>query len=641
MAPRTVCPYFPEAAVHIDLVHLPPWRGVPDYCRVNISVNGDDVTATHSGSTYARYVGRIGGLAVALGIGVAIGNSPGLASADDDSTTTSSAGEASAPKLEKTEKPDTPQKADKAEAARTEETESDDSEEADAPEKDTVKSVALRPKRDRHATEDPSTPPQTTAGISTLLGSARRDTADTADTEETTAAEALATDEQLAAEQRATEIVNTPVVQLTKAVLKVAWFLSGQRNFAEVGGPDHSNLAQLDQAVDEYAMQTAMEVQLLNPNNPKLLQQVMPPHTWAGQTVDGTRIWYDNPDTIYRFVAANAASEYVITGQFAPGERPADTNFSVLTGLNGETAFNLNGNDLEVDDQGRFTITVSAAPASDPGDDHLQLPPNATLITTRNTLSDWNAQLPMSVSIDRVGGPPDSLFAQIGGFLIPGLGPAVTQNPALVSLVSVIPPFADPPIGLQAVETALLMLILGITKEDEYIRVATTDAGTGELRAPNTLSAPAYNAQFLSTQLQSAGYFQLDDDEALILTIDPGSAPYFVVPVTNDWTITDNYWDHQTSLNNAQAIANSDGTYTLVVAKGDPRVANWVSTGGLNQGTMSIRFQGVDPASPDRPTVSAQKVPLNQALGYVEANQLIYNRQQQIDQRRTGYANRY
>ena len=57
----------------------------------------------------------------------------------------------------------------------------------------------------------------------------------------------------------------------------------------------------------------------------------------------------------------------------------------------------------------------------------------------------------------------------------------------------------------------------------------------------------------MANQLQSNGYFELGDDEALVLTIDPGNAGYFIVPVYNDWTITDNYWDQQTSLNNAQA----------------------------------------------------------------------------------------
>jgi hypothetical protein len=82
----------------------------------------------------------------------------------------------------------------------------------------------------------------------------------------------------------------------------------------------------------------------------------------------------------------------------------------------------------------------------------------------------------------------------------------------------------------------------------------------------------------------SAGYFQLDDDQALVVTIDPGDAGYFVVPVTNDWTITDNYWDQQSSLNISQALKNADGTYTIVISPSDPNVWNWVSTGGLNPG---------------------------------------------------------
>jgi hypothetical protein len=68
--------------------------------------------------------------------------------------------------------------------------------------------------------------------------------------------------------------------------------------------------------------------------------------------------------------------------------------------------------------------------------------------------------------------------------------------------------------------------------------------------------------------------------------------------VTNDWTLTDNYWDEQTRLNSAQAVEN-------------PHVANWVSTGGLNQGTISIRFQDLDSNNSTLPTVSSQAVSLD------------------------------
>jgi hypothetical protein len=188
------------------------------------------------------------------------------------------------------------------------------------------------------------------------------------------------------------------------------------------------------------------------------------------------------------------------------------------------------------------------------------------------------------------------------------------------------------------------MLLLGISGENQYMSVATTDATTGKTKAPNVLSDPAHNASFLATQLQSAGYFQLADDEALVITINPGKARYFSVPVTNDWTITNNYWDQQTSLNVSQSQENSDGTYTIVVSPTDPAVANWVSTGGLNQGTISIRFQDFDPNSTVDPTVSSQVVKLSQLASVLPAGTDYVTPDQraaQIAERQLGYNKRY
>jgi hypothetical protein len=174
--------------------------------------------------------------------------------------------------------------------------------------------------------------------------------------------------------------------------------------------------------------------------------------------------------------------------------------------------------------------------------------------------------------------------------------------------------------------------------------VATTDPETGQQIPPNVLKNPTRNAEFLATQLQSAGYFELADDETLVVTIDRGSAGYFVLPVTNDWTISKDYRNHQTSLNDSQAIANADGTYTLVISKTDPGVANWVSTGGLNQGTISMRFQDLDPGSTDLPAVSSQVVPLDQLPTTVPAGTVYYTAQQRAEQlaaRKVAYDNRF
>ncbi|WP_244872633.1 MULTISPECIES: DUF1214 domain-containing protein [unclassified Mycolicibacterium] len=500
-----------------------------------------------------------------------------------------------------------------------------------------------------NASGNPVAPLQN-AALSALLGVTRRETASTSATTALAAAPSslqsvptvLGTSQQLAAERKATAIVKTVPMQIMKAIIKFAFQLNAKQQYSQVGGPDQENLDQLNQAVDEYAQQAAMEYQLLNPMRPTVLEMVMPPHDWFGQAITGTRILYDNPDTIYRMMAVNSTSTYVISGKFGPGERPAETTFSVLTGLGGKTAAVLNAKDMQINPDGSFTVTVSSRPAEPGQTNHLQIPTDTTLIVARNTLSDWNTQDPMSLSIERVSGPRNSLFAQIGGFDIPGLGPAVSGNPFLTNLVSLVPPLPVMPRFLQGLEASVI-LALGLRMEPQYMDVATKDS-SGKTKPPNVFTDPESNATFLSTQVQSPGYFQLADDQALVLTIKPGDAGYFVVPATNDWTITKNYWDQQTSLNIAQSVANADGSYTIVVSPTDPGVANWVSTGGLNQGTISIRFQDIDTTGTNLPKVSSQVVALSD-LGSVLPAGTVYvtaaQRQAALDERKAGYDKRF
>ncbi|MCV7070020.1 DUF1214 domain-containing protein [Mycobacterium rufum] len=575
-----------------------------------------------------QLIGRVGALAVALGIGAAIAQHPGVALADDDTTSasTSSPGTRAA---------DTDRAAGAASPTRrTRQQAVLRSDRAETP---------LRPRSRRTATaadEPPRRPstPDPSPAVWALAGAARRELG----IDPATSTSALGTEQQLQAEQVAAETVQTLPVKLMKRVLRAAWTRTAEREYDSIGGVDDENRARLDKAVDEYAMGAAFQQQLLDPMKPTVVAQVAPPHTWYGNDVPGSRILYDNPDTIYRFTAVNKTSTYVLTGRFT-GDMPADTTFSVLTGLSGTTAAVLSARDLQIDDDGRFRITLSGDPAAPGEGDHLQLTADSTLIAVRNTLSDWNSQPPMELSIERVSGPRDSLFAQLGGFAIPGIGPAVSNSRLLTTLVSVIPPMKNPPRFLRGTLTAVVMA-LGLRREATYIRVATTDPQTGERVAPNVLRDPARNAEFLATQLQSAGYFDLADDQALVITVDPGNAGYFTVPVTDLWTITGDYRDEQTSLNNAQARPNADGTYTLVISPTDPGVENWVSTGGLNRGTLSLRFQDLDAASQETPTVRAVVVPLAQLATALPPGTAVITAAQraaQLAHRQAGYDVRF
>ncbi len=442
----------------------------------------------------------------------------------------------------------------------------------------------------------------------TIETTAPRDSASIAGSAISNQVSPLGTPEQIARERIAIQTEKSLPVAVMKVLLRWGFLAAAKEQFAVVGGPDGANLDALEGAIDEYTLGAAFQQQILNPMDPEVVTQIAPPHSWYGLDVDGSRLLYDNPDTIYRFTPVNKTSEYVLTGRLYEGI-PADTTFSVLEGLAGTTSTILSLQDLDISEDGSFVITVSGEPAAHGQTNHLQLTSGSTLIAARNTLGDWNTEEPMELAVHRTSGPPNSLFAQLGGFVF--LGSLVNDSPFLTSLVSLIPPLAIAESNLvRGPLAATILLVRGANQQARYMALATTDPDTGELRAPNELTQPASNAEFLANQLQSNGYFQLADDQALVLTIEPGNSGFISVPVYNDWTITDDYWNQQTSLNSDQAVANPDGSYTMVVSIVDPLVANWISTGGLNQGLISMRFQNLDPDSMDTPGVQSVVVKL-------------------------------
>lgn len=618
----------------------------------------------------AVFIGRVGTLAVALGVGATV--AAGVASAETgdqgSSPRTSSSSDAGASTPGREAKTPAPTRKTGVRTSRTVRTQAapqrSEPEEAPTPAVRASSEPEAEPKAapapaasDTRSSDRPVEPAAHPAALA-VLAAARREVGpeaqtaltSVADTQTTSAAAVapvspLGPPDQLRAEKLANRVANSLPVKLMKLVLRSGFTWAAERQFDRVDGPDQENIDRLNAAVDAYAMASAFQQQLLNSNKPTVVMQVAPPHAWYGQSAGASRILYDNPDTIYRFMGVNGASSYVITGRFADlANLPADTSFSVLTGLTGNTAAVLTKDQLVIADDGTFTITLDRTPANG-RPNHLQLTADTTIVATRNTLSDWANQQPMSLEITRTGGPPNSLFSQLGGFAIPGIGPAVVRSKLLTTLVSLVPPLPFVPPVLRGAVTAVIMA-LGVQREATYMAVATTDPTTGERIEPNVLKNPARNAEFLATQLQSAGYFQLADEEALVITIDRAGAGYFVVPVTDDWTITKDYWNEQTSLNNAQSVADDAGntTYTLVVSPSDPGVANWVSTGGLNQGTISIRFQDIDPDVTQLPTVSARVVALSDLASVLPPTTQYITQEQraaQIATRKAGFDKRF
>jgi hypothetical protein len=88
------------------------------------------------------------------------------------------------------------------------------------------------------------------------------------------------------------------------------------------------------------------------------------------------------------------------------------------------------------------------------------------------------------------------------------------------------------------------------------------------------------------------GYFELADDEALVIELVPPACEYWNFQLNNHWMESLDYRYHTIALNHFGAKARPDGAVRLVVAPRDPGVPNWLDTAGHRRGTMCLRWVG-------------------------------------------------
>ena len=108
------------------------------------------------------------------------------------------------------------------------------------------------------------------------------------------------------------------------------------------------------------------------------------------------------------------------------------------------------------------------------------------------------------------------------------------------------------------------------------------------------------------------GRWDLQPDEALVMTGELPSCVFANVMLWNRHMQTLEYRSRQSSLNQAQIELEADGSYRIVVADRDPGVANWLDTAGHAKGTIFWRF--LLPES-DLPQPQCEVVPVDSLAG--------------------------
>lgn len=352
-------------------------------------------------------------------------------------------------------------------------------------------------------------------------------------------------DNQVELERHAIRLLARPGLQQELGSLEAKW----KGRWPELL---HPTLDQTHASIEELAFLVALETIDGDPRRPHIVQISMSPHTWFGTNVPGGRWGIDNPDTQYFLVPLEADSSYVIIGKrHAPG--PIDSNYS-FSNLDGwRTLSNIAHDQLQVARDGSYTITLDNSPA-DGRPNHIQLSEGGDSLLIRNTLADWSEERADSLEVKRVSGPRPN----------------------------------DEP-SEDALEHALIIRLR--TLLDHVIANLQALVFKVPVNVLPQPGKPGDKAGFLVTQRNALGHFRLQADEAMVVTLDPGGAAYTTLPITNVWGVSPNYWEHQSSLNNHQAIANPDGTITLIVSAFDPGVANWVDTAGLDEGFIMLRWQ--------------------------------------------------
>lgn len=364
----------------------------------------------------------------------------------------------------------------------------------------------------------------------------------------------LLTEDQQHIDKVALSLLGDPAVKAAREAGIKLW--SGLR-----AGQLDDGKAQLKGAVDEAVYFSLRSVAANDPSRPRVIWTEAPSYSSGKSKVPGSRIGGDNPDRIYRTFAADPAYRYEIRGHRNALPSQEEFSFEAIptVGPLGQPKFSLSSKDIDVAQDGSFTITVDATPANGRRN-HLYLPQGTATVLVRDTLIDWAKELPNQLVIKRLDGPE-----------APARTPEVLSRLAAEEVT-------------KSIEANVKFIDWAWKTPVNEIKPQVRKLEDGVPGAVAALSR-----------------FRLKNDEALVITIQPDSAKYVGLQVTDPWLRSVPYWNSISSLNNLQARQNADGSLTYVLSSKDPGYSNWLSTGGLRDGILVLRVESSpQPAVPEK-----------------------------------------
>ena len=270
-----------------------------------------------------------------------------------------------------------------------------------------------------------------------------------------------------------------------------------------------------------------------------------------------------NPDNRYHIANITTPGTYTLRGKRGTS---ADLQIQVGAGDPGftdETNLDpvslLSHDDLVVEDDGTFTITISDTDPCDGGNwlSNTNGDLKAKNLLIRESFMDWNTEVGTTWYLER------------------------TDSRGMPS------PLPDRDLVNHQYDRASKYLVASAAAWVKLVTFLRGEIPPGILTPPSETKLPG--------QYTSAGIFRMRPDRAVIITLTEAPARYQAVQVGDLWFSGLDYCHRQTSLTLSQARPSSDGLYRLVLSAQDPGVSNWLDPAGASTAFVYVRWQGLDP----------------------------------------------
>ena len=296
------------------------------------------------------------------------------------------------------------------------------------------------------------------------------------------------------------------------------------------------------------------------------------------------KLMVDNPDVQYRFSVLDAGHTYRLTG------RRGDAAYVGLTfgtpigkgavGGRTGTLTQVHIDEFDLGPDGEIDVLIGPGPAPEPRPKNwVELVPGTGQIAVRETFFDKRTERPADLHLELVGEVP----------------------PPILTADDLIPKLEFAGLFVQFVAAT----VVGMWKDTE----PNVNSLGGQSGAAHTEDqADEVKTHTDNDMTYHGGRWVLGDDEALVVTVHEPDKEflYWGLTIANPWMESYDYRYTTTCLNNGRAVRSDDGSWRMAISPRDSGVANWLDTGGRQEGYMLVRWVLAD--GPPHPSCQIVKI---------------------------------